>query len=1113
MGSSYMSEQSNCLFPMSSSTLQLPFVIKRDGKKEQIDFNKITTRIYKLAIGGGLDVNRLKPMDVIQKVIEGVFEGVKTSDLDNIAAKECAYRSTMHPDYGILAARIEASNLQKQTKSTFSETVHDLYHNYDKKNGNHKPIVTKEFYDDVFANKDLIDNAIVHERDYDWTYFGLKTIQGAYLLRINEKVVERPQYMLMRVAVALHGQDTASIIETYECMSKRYYIHASPTLFNAGTHRAGYASCFLCCPEEDSIEAMYELAKECAIISKYSGGIGIEVHNIRSKGSRIHSSNGTSEGLIPYLRVLNNTMRHVTQSSRRPGSMAVYLEPTHPEIFDFIELRTPNGAEEMRARDLWLALWIPDLFMEKVKKNEDWCLFCPDAAPGLSDVYGDEYKELYAKYEREGRYTRKVKARDIFDAAIKAQVETGVPYMSSKDAVNRKANQKHLGVIRSSNLCVAPETRILTKDGYKTISDLENQKVYVWNGEEYSETTVVKTNEDSELMKLTFSNGAELDCTPYHKFHVATFNKYKKVIGFEIKEAHELTCDDKLIKVTYPVINNGSGTMKYPYAAGLFSAGGTVDKEETKVLPSDLPEKYTVPLDCDIDTRLRWLEGFVDGDGKAIACYGKTGSLGIQLASDNSSFLNDIRMMLQTMGIDTKIDQPERDTQSGSKSSHCLLLNGYNLYQLYQLGFRPKRLNLKDIKQPKKSTNRYISLVTSEHTGRRDATYCFNEPLKHRGIFNGLVTSNCNEINIRSSPDEIGVCILASIGLPSFVATDLETGQRVFDHELLRSKVKIVTRNLNKVIDRTDYPLEKARRSNELHRPIGIGISGLADLFCMMRVPFESKEARELNRQVFETIYYAACEASCELAEKFGPYQTYQGSEFSKGRLQFDLWDNSTLSGRWDWDGLKQKIAQHGMRNSLLTAVMPTASTSQILGYSECIEPYSSNIYLRKVLSGEFQVVNTHMLRDLTKRGLWSEKVKKQMIMDNGSIQNIATIPPELKELYKTTWEIKQRSIIDLSADRGPFIDQTQSLNIFFEKPTYQSLLSCHFYAWEKGLKTMMYYLKMTPAAAALKVTMQTTQGESKPQLTLPTMSQSTEEQEEELLACPIDGSCTSCSG
>lgn len=798
-----------------SSGEGLPYVIKRDGRKEKITLDKITARIYKLAIEGGLDTKNLKLIEVIKTVIDGVCEGIHTRDLDNIAAKTCAYKSTDHPDYGLLAARIEASNLQKETKGSFSETVADLY-NYRNEKGEHKPVVTKAFYDDVMANKDVLDSAIAHERDYDWTYFGLKTVQGAYLLKCGDKVVERPQYMLMRVAVALHQRDLAGIMETYECMSKRYYIHASPTLFNAGTHRAGYASCFLASPADDSIEGMYDLIKELAVISKYSGGIGIQVHDIRAKGSKIHSSNGTSEGIVPYLRVLNNTMRHVTQSSRRPGSAAVYLEPTHPEILDFIALRQPNGSDEMRARDLWLALWIPDLFMEKVKKDEDWCLFCPDEAPGLSDVYGEEYNKLYYKYEAEGKYRRKIKARAIMDAAIHAQITTGVPYMAAKDAVNMKANQKHMGTIKSSNLCI--------------------------------------------------------------------------------------------------------------------------------------------------------------------------------------------------------------------------------------------------------------------------------------------------EVLIRSDPEEIGVCILASIGLPSFVRKCPLTQKPMFDHDLLREKVHIITRNLNKVIDRTDYPLEKTRRSNERHRPIGIGVSGLADLFCLMRMPFDSREAQVLNREVFETIYYAACEESMNLAKRDGAYPTFQGSEFSKGNLQFDLWkpDQVKLSGRWDWDALKEKILVHGMHNSLLTAVMPTATTSQILGYSECIEPYSSNIYLRKVLSGEFQVVNQHLLRDLTSLGLWNERVKKQMIMDNGSIQKIRSIPQGLKEIYKTTWEIKQRVLIDLSADRGPFIDQTQSLNIFKENPTYEDMLSAHFYGWSKGLKTMMYYLKMAPAAEPIKFTVQGLEGSDDDE----------DELAEEVKMCRLDDpSCAACSG
>lgn len=787
-------------------TVKEMYVIKRDGRRQNIDFNKITDRLFRLC--KGLNNNHIHLFDIVQKVVAGLKEGMETRDLDNLAAEICANMNTLHPDYGVLAARIEVSNTHKETKEKFSDVVHDLYYAVDDKTGESVPVVSKEFYEDVMANKDTFDAAIDYERDYDFTYFGLKTIQKSYLLKVNGRIAERPQHMLMRVAVALHKDDVQSAIDTYESMSKRFFIHASPTLFNAGTNRAGLASCYLMCAEEDSIPGIFELVKECAMISAYSGGIGLNIHDIRAKGSKIRSSNGVSEGIVPMMRVFNDTALYVTQSSKRPGSIAVFLEPTHPEIMDFLEMKLPTGVEKMRARDLFYAMWIPDLFMEKVQRDEEWCFFCPNEAPGLSDVYGDEYVALYEKYEREGLYRKKVPAQKVWEAIINSQVETGVPYMCYKDAINLKANQKHIGTIKSSNLCT--------------------------------------------------------------------------------------------------------------------------------------------------------------------------------------------------------------------------------------------------------------------------------------------------EITIRSSNDEIGVCILASMGLPAFVREGVSGKE--FDHELLYEKTKLVTRNLNKVIDRSKYPVEKARVSNERHRPIGIGVSGLADTFCMLRLPFDSNEAKVLNRQIFETIYYAALEASCELSERDGPYPSYEGSEFSKGRLQFDMWKNVQHSGRWDWDNLKDRIAKFGLRNSLLTAVMPTATTSQILGYSECIEPYNSNIYLRKTLSGEFQVVNQHLFKELCELGIWSEEVKRQMIQDNGSIQNIKGIPGNVKELYKTVWEIKQRHIIDMAADRGPYVDQTQSMNLFFKSPMYDQLCSVHFYGWQKGLKTGMYYLKMQPPAEALKITVGDQSNEVKENGTVGAV-------------CQLGaGDCTSCS-
>lgn len=755
--------------------VSLPTIIKRDGRHQPVNFEKIQRRILTLA--NGLDTGRMNILKVIRTVIDGVAEGVKTSDLDILAAKTCDYMATDHPDFAILAARIEASNLQKGTPDKFSKAVQKLYTNVDPRTNKPAPMVTKEFYDDVMANMDQLDAMINHERDYDMTYFGLKTLQKAYLLKTDDsKVVERVQYMWMRVAVALHGRDLHAIEETYTALSLRQYTHASPTLFNAGTLRSGYASCFLCCPEDDSITGMYKLLGELAEISRLSGGIGIELHKIRPKGSRIRTVNGVANGIIPFMQALNAMSKHVTQGGKRPGSIAVYLSPHHPDIEDFLRCKLPTGSEETKCRDLFTAMWIPDLFMERVKADATWSLFDPSVTPGLDDVYGDEYRSLYEKYETEGRFVRQVSARSIWSMMIQSQIEAGMPYVLYSDQVNRKNNMKHDGIIRSSNLCA-------------------------------------------------------------------------------------------------------------------------------------------------------------------------------------------------------EIVQPSNASQSG-------------------------------------------------------------------------------------------VCILSSIGLPAYVR---EGG--VYDHETLRNVVRLVVRNLDKLIDKSDMPDGKTRKYIQDNRSIGIGVSGLADTFLEMRMAYDSPEALQLNREIFETIYYAALEESCELAQKLGPHTTFKGSEFSKGRLQFDMWPESqvTLSGRWDFESLREKIKQHGVRNALLTCCMPTASTSQILGYSECIEPYHSNFYKRVTLSGEFVIVNKYLLRDMWERGLWNSKVKTELLRNGGTIQPLKEVPEELKRLYKTAYEHRMKTFIDLSAERAPFLDQTQSLNLFMGNPEFKRLNSALFYAHERGLKTACYYLKQQTHASAVK--------------------------------------------
>ncbi|KAI8804101.1 ribonucleotide reductase alpha subunit [Cladochytrium replicatum] len=753
------------------------FVVKRDGRRERVAFDKITSRINKLCYG--LDMNYVDPAQVAQKVISGVYQGVTTVELDNLAAETAAYLTTKHPDYALLAARIAVSNLHKETKKLFSSVVEDLYNYLHPKTKKPAPMISKETYKSVMKNVDRLNSAIIYDRDFNYNYFGFKTLERSYLLRLNGRVAERPQQMLMRVSVGIHGDDVESAIETYNLMSEKYFTHASPTLFNAGTPRPQLSSCFLLTMKDDSIEGIYETLKTCAMISKTAGGIGLNVHNIRATGSYIAGTNGHSNGIIPMLRVYNTTARYVDQGgNKRPGAFAIYLEPWHADIFDFLDLRKNTGKEESRARDLFLGLWICDLFMNRVESNGDWSLFCPAEAPGLHEVWGEEFEALYEKYEREGLARKTVKAQKIWYAILESQSETGMPYMLYKDACNRKSNQQNLGTIKCSNLCT--------------------------------------------------------------------------------------------------------------------------------------------------------------------------------------------------------------------------------------------------------------------------------------------------EIVEYSSADEVAVCNLASIALPQFVIN-----QDTYDFERLRKVTKVVTRNLNKIIDLNYYPVPEARNSNMRHRPIGLGVQGLADAFIKMRMPFDSDRARELNRDIFEAIYFAALEASCEIAERDGTYSTYEGSPVSKGILQPDMWD-VVPSDRFDWAGLRAKIAQHGVRNSLLLAPMPTASTSQILGNNECFEPYTSNIYTRRVLAGEFQVVNPHLLKDLTELGLWNDGMKNRIIAENGSIMRIASIPDDLKKIYKTVWEISQRSVIDMAVDRGAFIDQSQSLNIHMGDANYGKLTSMHFYGWRKGLKTGMYYLRTRPAADAIKFTVDT---------------------------------------
>jgi ribonucleoside-diphosphate reductase alpha chain len=791
-------------------------VIKRSGSREAVSFDKITARVKKLCYG--LNSTYIEPIDIAKKVIQGLYDGVTTTELDNLAAETAASMTTRHPDYAMLAARISISNLHKNTNKSFSTTMEGLFNYIDPKTGEKAGLISELAMKTIKKHSSAFDSAIIYDRDYSFDFFGFKTLERSYLMRMDGKVVERPQHLLMRASIGIHGEDVDAAIKTYNLMSEKYFIHATPTLFNAATPKPQLSSCFLLSMTEDSISGIFETLTRCSKISQSAGGIGLSIHNVRAKGSYIKGTGGTSNGIVPMLKVFNDTARYVDQGGgKRKGAFAIYLEPWHADIMAFLDLKKNHGAEEMRARDLFYAMWISDLFMERVKAGGDWSLFCPNECPGLHDCFGGEFEALYHKYESEGKARKTIKAQDLWFAILESQIETGTPYILYKDAANKKSNQKNLGTIKSSNLC-------------------------------------------TEIMEYT-------------------------------------------------------------------------------------------------------------------------------------------------------------------------------------------------------------------------------------------------------SPDEVAVCNLASLSLPKYVNED-----KTFNFEKLHEVTRVVTKNLNKIIDVNYYPVKEAENSNFRHRPIGLGVQGLADAFMMMRMPFDSAEAKQMNKDIFETIYHAAVTESNAIAQVEGAYSTFEGSPASQGILQFDMWDVKP-SNRYDWDGLKEEIKTTGLRNSLLLAPMPTASTSQILGNNECFEPYTSNIYTRRTLSGEYIIMNKHLLKDLIGLGLWDETLKQKLMAENGSVQNIEEIPDNLKEMYKTVYEISQKVIIDQAADRGAYVCQSQSLNLFVENPTFSKLSSMHFYGWQKGLKTGMYYLRSKAAVDPIKFTLdkqhQRVQSGQVAENEVMEVIESVSEGE----VCNMDEGCIMCSG
>jgi len=1015
------------------------YVTKRNGKQEIVSFDKISARIKKLGQEANIKLNYTA---LVMKVIDQLYSGISTTKIDDLSAEQCASMSSIHPDYNTLAGRITVSNHHKNTESSFTAVMRKLYEYRDKHN-KHCPLVTHDFFNIVSTNSEEFDALCDYNRDYFIEYFGCKTLERAYLMQIDKVIVERPQHMWLRVAIGIHGDNSMRVRETYDLMSRKMFTHATPTLFNAGTPHPQLSSCFLLAMENDSISGIYNTLRDCAMISKWAGGIGLHIHNVRASGSHIRGTNGSSNGIVPMLKVFNNTAKYVDQGGgKRNGSFAIYLEPWHADVEQFLQMRKNHGDEEMKARDLFYALWIPDLFMERVKADGNWTLMCPDECPGLADVHNADFVTLYESYESSGRGRKTMKARDLWFQVLDAQMETGTPYLCYKDAANRKSNQQNLGTIKSSNLCVAPETVILTDTGPVEIQTLKDKNVNVWNGQEFSQVTVYQTGKNQDLISVETDDGSILRCTPYHRFFVHS----EDGLYIDVREARELKEGDKLMNCNYPLI------------------------------PTCITE-FT-----------RFYEN------SHILAVNDT----IKMFSHTIEELQQQKCILQGCGINVPIIRAK-----GSIKKSYIEISIENMHILKKNGFSPQK-NCIETSTPKElpvdPQPTYVKIKTIVNFLRKDDTYCFTEHKRNAGVFNGILTSQCSEIIEYSNEEESAVCNLASIALPAFV-TSTDDGVVSFDYNKLHEVAKVVTYNLNRVIDVNFYPTDKTKRSNMRHRPIGIGVQGLADVFMQMGLPFSADESKQINRYIFETIYHAALEQSCEIAEERyllleplangdnfsdnlsieedvelrkhmnsyeepilhtsyrGAYSSFKGSPASRGELQFDLWGVEP-SDRYDWTLLKTRIRERGIRNSLLLAPMPTASTSQILGYNECIEPITSNIYNRRTIAGEFILANKYLMQDLLKLDLWNDKMKNNIIANNGSIQHLEQIPVEIREKYRTVWEIPMRHLIDMAADRGAFVCQSQSLNLWLEDPNYSNLTSMHFYSWSKGLKTGIYYLR-----------------------------------------------------
>ncbi len=1038
-------------------------VINRNGITVPLDFNRILSRLTtlknlepKLHVNVGL---------IAQNTIKLMINNITTRELDNISANICASMITVHPDYGTLASRIEISNLHKDTNSNFYEMLLEL-NNYQNENNEQIELVDNKLIMFSKNYNNIIQENLNYNLDYNFTYFGIKTLKKSYLLKHNIsntiKILERPQHLYLRVSVGIYfnkidnngftDNDTiGNIFNTYKLLSEQYYTHATPTLFNAGTPRQSLSSCFLL-QIDDDLENIYKTLSDTAKISKWSGGIGVHCTQVRAKNSLIKTTNGKSEGIIPMLKVYNDSALYVSQGGgKRKGSTAVYLEPWHSDVFEFLDLKKPIGDEYLRARDLFLAMWIPDLFMKRLiesieqKKLVMWSLFCPNVAKGLADKYGDEFENLYLHYEKNKKYNKQVDITILWKKILEIQMESGNPYLMFKDQVNKKGNQNNLGTIKSSNLCVHGDTLILTKNGYFKISDLSNKEVEVWNGKEFSLSPVRKTNVNQELLLVKTNDGCELKCTPYHKFYI---NNKNTII---IKDAKDLCEGDALIDCDFPVIEGDSKyNFRYPYTNGYFCNDKTYIQQEYNNVYYD--ENSVVPINAQLDNKLMWLAGYLDGNTYL------TNNNYLSIMHNNKYVLYDIKLLCNTLGTNPKIKH---------RREYLLEFNSVDTYKLFIILKIPTKRIVYDItKQSSFIKHKTTIMFTKPLQGLHD-TYCFNEPKEHKGIFNGMITGQCAEINIYTDNNNIGVCNLASISLPKFVEYDTNK-QPYYNYQHLYEITKIIIKNLNQVIDNNIYPVPEGKQSDHNNRPLGLGVQGLADVFFKFKIPFTSNKAKEINKLIFETIYYASLESSCELAQINGFYKNYPSSMTANGKLQFDLW-NVTPSNLWNWHKLRNNISKYGLYNSLLTALMPTASTSQIMGNYEMFEPITSNMFTRNTLSGTFQIINKYLISDLLELNIWNDTIKQKIIANNGSIQTITEIPAHLKEIYKTVWELKQKDLIDMDADRSAYVCQSASSNRYTNSPNNNKLTSMYIYCWKKGLKTACYYLRSQSGADAIK--------------------------------------------